>query len=45
MYNVANHNKYDTTELFKLWDRLSAAEREASGGIIKGAFNFLKEVN
>lgn len=45
MYNVANRDKYDTTEIFKLWDSLSAGEREASGGIIKGAFNFLKEVN
>ncbi len=42
MYNVANQDKYDTSELFSLWDSLTPAEKEMSGGIMKGAFNFLK---
>jgi len=45
MYNVANRGKYDTTEIFQLWDSLTAAEQESTGGIMKGAFNFLQEVN
>jgi CCR4-NOT transcriptional regulation complex NOT5 subunit len=42
MYNVANRNKYDTAELLKLWDSLSAGEQSASGGIMSGAINFIK---
>lgn len=41
MYNVANRNKYDTTEILKAWAELSAAEQESVGGIIKGAINFV----
>lgn len=41
MYNVANRDKYDTTELLELWDALPASEREAAGGIINGAINFV----
>jgi len=43
MYDVANRNKYDTTELFQLWDSLTAPELEMANGITKGAINFLKE--
>ena len=45
MYNVANRDKYDTKEITELWESLSPAEQESAGGIIKGAFNFLKETN
>lgn len=45
MYNVANRDKYDTTEITALWNSLSPAEQESAGGIMKGAFNFLKETN
>lgn len=45
MYNVANRNKYDTKEITQLWNSLTPAEKEAAGGIMKGAFNFLKETN
>lgn len=41
IYNVANRNKYDTSELVALWDSLTASERESAGGIIKGAMNFI----
>lgn len=40
MYNVAN--KYDAKELLALWETLSPAMQGASGGIMQGAFNFLK---
>jgi hypothetical protein len=43
MYNVANHDKYDTTELLKLWAGLTPAEREMAGGIMKGAMSFLRD--
>ena len=42
MYNVANRDKYDTTELLKEWDKLTPAERESAGGIIKGAISFVQ---
>ena len=41
MYNVANRNKYDTTELLELWNSLTPSEKESAGGIMKGAFNFV----
>lgn len=41
MYNVANRDKYDTRELLALWDALPVSEREAAGGIINGAINFV----
>lgn len=43
MYNVANRNKYDCTEIIKLWDEATSSEKESAGGILKGAINFLKE--
>ena len=43
MYNVANRGKYDTTEIVELWQSLSEAEGDSVGGIMKGAFNFIKE--
>lgn len=42
IYNVANRDKYDTTELLELWEALPAWERESADGIIMGAINFLK---
>lgn len=45
MYNVANRDKYDTKEITALWNSMSPAEQESAGGIMKGAFNFLSEVN
>ena len=44
MYNVANRGKYDTAEIVKLWQSLSEAERDSMDGIMKGAFNFIKEM-
>ena len=46
MYDVANRNKYDEGKetLLKLWEQATPAEREASGGIMKGAINFIKEM-
>ena len=43
MYNVANRGKYDTAELLAEWEKLSASEREAMGGIINGAMRFITE--
>ena len=43
MYDVANRGKYDTTEIVKLWEQLTPAERDSVNGIMKGAFNFIKE--
>lgn len=44
MYDVANRNKYDEGKqtLLNLWERATPAQREAAGGIMKGAINFLK---
>ena len=44
MYDVANRGKYDTAEIVELWEQLTPAERESAGGIMKGAFNFIKEM-
>ena len=44
MYDVANRGKYDTAEIVELWQSLSEAERDSVGGIMKGAFNFIKEM-
>ena len=44
MYDVANRGKYDTAEIVELWEQLTPAERESVGGIMKGAFNFIKEM-
>lgn len=43
VYNVSNGGKYDATELLEIWDNLSNNEKDAMGGIILGAINFLKE--
>ena len=43
MYNVANRDKYDTTELLQLWDSATPAEKESANGILKGAINFITE--
>jgi hypothetical protein len=42
MYNVANRDKYDNEAIFEVWDSMSPAEQEASGGLVQGAINFLK---
>ena len=44
MYDVANRGKYDTAEIVELWQSLSEAERDSVDGIMKGAFNFIKEM-
>lgn len=41
VYNVANCDKYDAGEIIAMWEAASPSEREAAGGIMKGAFNFL----
>ena len=43
MYDVANRGKYDTAEIVELWEQLTPAEQDSVGGIMKGAFNFIKE--
>lgn len=43
MYNVSNRNKYGADEIIALWDSASPADKEAAGGVMKGAFAFLKE--
>ena len=43
MYDVSNRNKYDADNIIQLWDQLTAAQKGASGGIMKGALEFLKE--
>jgi len=42
IYNVANQNKYDTTELLELWEQLDGGEKDSLGGIIGGAISFIK---
>lgn len=42
IYNIANRDKYDSEEIIKMWDALTPPEQSAAGGIMKGAFNFLK---
>jgi hypothetical protein len=43
MYNLDNRDKYETTELLKLWSEVPEHEKEASGGITKGVFEFLRD--
>ena len=42
MYNMANQNKYETKELLDLWNSLNESEKESTGGIIRGAINFIQ---
>jgi hypothetical protein len=42
MYNVANRDKYDATELLAKWDNLTEVQKSSANGITKGAINFLK---
>ena len=44
IYDVANRGKYDTAEIVELWEQLTPAERDSVGGIMKGVFNFIKEM-
>ena len=44
MYDVANRGKYDTAEIVELWEQLTPAEQDSADGIMKGAFNFIKEM-
>ena len=41
MYNVANADKYDAREILALWELIK--HKDAMGGIIRGAMNFLIE--
>lgn len=41
MYNVSNRDKYDATEIIKLWEGLTKDWQESAGGIMQGVFNFL----
>lgn len=41
IYDIANRNKYDTTELLTLWNELPAHEKESANGVITGAINFI----
>lgn len=42
MYDVANRNKYNATELLAEWDKLTDSQKASYDGIINGAINFLK---
>ena len=42
MFNVANKDKYDTTELLKEWNNLSADEKNNLGGGVNGAMRFIQ---
>lgn len=43
MYNVANRGKYEgTQQVISLWDQLTENQKDAAGGIMKGAIAFLK---
>lgn len=44
MYNVADRSKYDAQEIITIWNSMSDIERTNAGGIMKGVFNYLKEV-
>lgn len=41
MYDVANQNKYDTTELLEEWNKLTEGEKAGYNGLINGAINFI----
>tara|TARA_R110000851_G_scaffold327919_1_gene497995 strand:+ start:892 stop:1110 length:219 start_codon:yes stop_codon:yes gene_type:complete len=41
MYNVDNKNKYDTTELKKIYDKLTPQQLSGFDGIMKGALYFV----
>jgi len=43
MYQEGTQASYKADELLKLWDELPEADKEASGGITQGVFNFLKD--
>ena len=43
IYNVANRDKYDTTELLALWEAQTPAEKENHNGLITGAILFITE--
>lgn len=42
LYNVANRDKYDSAEVLQLWAALTPQEKDAVGGIMKGAINFVE---
>lgn len=41
MYNVANRDQYNASELIADWNALSDSQRAGYDGIINGAMNFL----
>jgi len=43
MYNVANRNKYNTTDLLEQWNRLTQSEKDSADGLVRGAINFITE--
>lgn len=42
IYDVANRNKYETEELLQWWNSMGRSEQSMAGGIMAGAFNFLR---
>lgn len=44
MYDTANRSKYDASEILFTWEHMTESQRDAAGGIIKGAIGFLNEV-
>ena len=46
MYDVSNRNKYDkqaVADVLAQWDSLTAVEKGAADGILKGAIHFLQD--
>lgn len=41
MYNVANRDKYDSTELLQMRKDMNDSERSSADGIVAGVMNFL----
>lgn len=42
LYNVANRDKYDATDIISLWENADPSSQEMAGGIMKGAIEFLR---
>lgn len=42
MYNVANRDKYNSSEVLQLWNSLTPQAQDSFDGITKGAMHFLE---
>lgn len=41
MYTEGTQSNYNSKEILNLWNGAPESQKEASGGIMKGVFNFL----